>query len=72
MFLDLVMSMGLKRHVFGLTHKNGDPLDLLITREHDSIIPDLPMVARNISDHATILGSLNSSRPEPDGQGNLL
>ena len=63
MFLDLLLSMGLKQHVSGPTHTSGHTLDLLITREHDSIIPEPPVMDRYLSDHAAILCSLNSSKP---------
>ena len=63
MFLDSLLPMGLKQHVFGPTQTSGRTLDLLITREHDSIIPEPPVVDRYLSDHAAILCSLNSSKP---------
>ena len=37
-FLDLLTSMGLKQHVTITAHVSEHTLDLLITREHDSVI----------------------------------
>ena len=38
-------------------------LDLLITREHDPVICSAPVADRYLSDHASVLCSLNSPRP---------
>ena len=53
-FLDLLASMGLKQHM----------LDLMITREHDPVISNVPVADRYLSDHASVLCSLNSAKPD--------
>ena len=62
-FIDLLASMGLKQHITEPTHIGGHTLDLLITREHDSVILDVPVVDRYLSDHAAVLCQLNSVKP---------
>ena len=42
-FLDLLASMGLKQHVNVPTHVSGHTLDLMIKREHDLVIPCVPV-----------------------------
>ena len=59
-FSDLLTSMGLKQHVTVPTHISGHTLDLLITREYDPIICNAPVVDRYLSDHASMLCTLNS------------
>ena len=63
-FLDLLASMGLKQHVNVPTHVSGHTLDLLITREHDPAISSVPVADRYLSDHASVLCSLNSAKPD--------
>ena len=42
----------------------GHTLDLLITREHDPVICSAPVADRyNLSDHASMLCTLNSLKP---------
>ena len=62
-FSDLLTSMGLKQHVTVPTHIRGHTLDLLITREHDPVICSAPVADRYLSDHASVLCSLNSPKP---------
>ena len=63
-FLDLLASMGLKQHVNVLTHVSGHTLDLLMTREHDPVTSSVPVADRYLSDHASVLCSLNSAKPD--------
>ena len=63
-FLDLLASMGLKQHVNVPTHVSGHTLDLMITREHDPVISSVPVADRYLSDHASVLCSLNSAKPD--------
>ena len=62
-FLDLLASMGLKQHVNVPTHVSGHTLDLMIKREHDLVISCVP-VPTDISNHASVLCSLNSANPD--------
>ena len=55
--------MGLKQHVKGSTHEGGHTLDLVITRKHDDIIKNAPVIDRFISDHVAVLCPLNSVKP---------
>ena len=41
----------------------GHTLDLLITREHDPVICSAPLADRYLSDHASMLCTLNSLKP---------
>ena len=63
-FLDLLASMALKQHVNVPTHVSGHTLDLMITREHDPVISSVPVADRYLSDHASVLCSLNSAKPD--------
>ena len=56
--------MGLKQHVNVPTHVSGHMLDLMITRKHDPVISGVPVADRDLSDHASILHSLNSAKPD--------
>ena len=63
-FSDLLTSMGLKQHVTVPTRiSSGHTLDLLITREHDPVICSAPVADRYLSDHASMLCTLNSLKP---------
>ena len=55
--------MGLKQHVKGSTNEGGHTLDLVITRKHDDIIKNAPVIDRFISDHVAVLCPLNSVKP---------
>ena len=57
-FLDTLESMGLKQHVNVPTHELGHTLDLVITRQCDSIILRQPL-----TDHAAVFCPLNSGKP---------
>ena len=62
-FLDLLESMNLKRLVTRPTHERGHTLDLIITRETDSVVHGIPLIGRFFSDHAVITCRLNSIKP---------
>jgi hypothetical protein len=64
-FVDLLLSMGLQQHVEFSTHVSGNILDLVITREVDSILGSLPRPDHIFSDHMAISFGLNSSKPLP-------
>ena len=63
-FLDLLTSMGLKQHLTITAHVSGHTLDLLITCEHVSVSSSVPVADRYLSDHATVLCPLKSSKPD--------
>ena len=62
-FLDTLESMGLKQHVNVPTHELGHLLDLVITRQCDSIILRQPTTGHLSSDHAAVFCPLNSVKP---------
>lgn len=57
-------SMGLEQHIAGPTHNLGHTLDLIITRQPDSIIKNNPTIGQFFYDHAAVLCDLNSTKPE--------
>ena len=62
-FLDILQSFCLEQHVVGPTHVDGHTLDLIITRQSDNIIDNIPKIDCFLSDHAAILCSLRSDKP---------
>ena len=62
-FVDLLLSMGW--HVEFSRHVSGNTLDLVITREVDSILGSLPRPDHLFSDHMAISFGLNSSKLPP-------
>ena len=62
-FLDLLDSMNLKQLVTGPTNQRGHTLDLIITRETDSVVHGIPSIGRFYSDHAVVTCELNSIKP---------
>ena len=57
-FTNLLSSSGLQQHIYGVTHKKGHTLDLLITRDVEPpVICDISITA-GISDHSAILGKM--------------
>ena len=62
-FLDLLTSMRPKQHVTVSIHISGHTLDLVITREYDPIIASAPVADRYLSDHSSVLCSLNTTSP---------
>ena len=45
-------------------HVSSHTLDLMITHEHDLVISCVPVADRYLSDHASVLCSLNSAKPD--------
>ena len=62
-FLDILDNFGLLQHVSGPTHRLGHTLDLIITRNNDSIISSKPVADHFISDHSTVICSLSIKKP---------
>ena len=62
-FNDILNSLGLKQHISQPTHKDGNTLDLLITRVDDDILDGEPVVMDMISDHAAIHFGINLTVP---------
>ena len=63
LFLDLLQSMNLIPHVTGTTYEKGRTLDLVITRETDSVLLDPLKIGHFISDHAVVNCSMDSVKP---------
>ena len=61
--LDLLDSLGLCQHVTQSTHELGHTIDLIITRQSDSIIHGSPTTDRLFSDHLTVLTTLRATKP---------
>ncbi len=57
--LNLFASCGLNQHIICPTHKDGGTLDLLLTRDTDSVLEDKPQVDFRISDYDTVLFKLS-------------
>ena len=62
-FLDLIDSCGLTQSVVGPTHRSGHTLDVVVTREMDSIVKDT-RVLDLISDHAIVACTLQIGKPK--------
>ena len=62
---DLLQSMALKQHVCIPTQHHGHTLDLIITRDSDNLITDLPVTDTFLSDHATVLCNLSILKGKP-------
>ena len=62
-FLDLLHSLGLRQHVNVQTHNKGHTLDLIITRETDSLITSIDHNWLLPSDHASLHFTTNLCRP---------
>jgi hypothetical protein len=57
-FLDLLSSMGLDQHVDKSdmpTHTSGHILDLIITRNSDTLLPTRPLTDYLFLDHITVM-----------------
>jgi len=63
-FLDILDMFNLVQHVSSSTHRDGNILDLLITRRDSTIVLDYSIDEQN-SDHSNILFQLNVSKPPP-------
>ena len=64
-FLDLLSSMGLDQHVDKPTHTSGHTLDLIITRNSDTLLPTRPLTDYLFSDHITVICDLTLGRIPP-------
>ncbi|PIK53332.1 hypothetical protein BSL78_09749 [Apostichopus japonicus] len=62
-FADLLSRLCLRQLVSGATHKSGHTLDLIITRESDTIVSNWIVGPRMMSDHHCIHFGLNVRRP---------
>ena len=65
-FLDLLEATGYQQKVVGATHKHGHTLDLMIVRQEASLLVGVPNVTlhpRNISDHSSIMCTLDLPKP---------
>ena len=62
---DILNATGFHQHVSGMTHRLGNTLDLVITRNSDSILSHEPKIHDFISDHAAICCELKISCPLP-------
>ena len=62
-FLDVLESMALEQHVNTPSHMYGRTLDLIITREHDTLIQNPPTSDYFLSDHCTVLCELYVPKP---------
>ena len=62
-FLDLLECMGLTQHVITPTHRSGHTLDLVITRDLDSLVQASPISDSFLSDHCTVLFELTLCMP---------
>ncbi len=60
---ELLVSYGLVNHVHIPTHKHGNTLDLLITRDNDELIFSKPTTGYMISDHYFVHSNLDFPRP---------
>ena len=56
----------LVQHVQGPTHQSGHTLDLIITREDDRLILSPPVDDIYISDHVSLIFSMQLSKPFPE------
>ena len=62
-FQELLLEFGLKQHVNVATHRDGHTLDLIISRENDSLIMNEPTADYFISDHAFVTCQLAIQKP---------
>ncbi len=62
---DLLTSFGLIQSISGPTHRNGHTLDLLITRQNDSILNGQPTIDSYLSDHWSLLFDVTLRKPAP-------
>lgn len=60
---ELLESMGLQQHVNEPTHESGHILDLIITRQCDSLLANIPVTDCLFSDHFTLICGLTLGKP---------
>ena len=58
-FLSLIESFGLKQHVSGPTHRTGHTLDLVLTRDRDSLVPTGSSQDHCFPDHFAVFCDLS-------------
>ena len=58
-FLSLIESFGLKQHVSGPTHRTGHTLDLVLTRDRDSLAPTVSSQGHCFPDHFPVFCDLS-------------
>ena len=66
-FLDILTYFGLTQHINKPTHNHGHILDLVITRDQQSIAM-LPVVNPAISDHNLVMFELKTHKPEKESK----
>ena len=66
--MDLFTAMALKQYVTVPTNIDGHTLDLLITREQGPVFFSTPVADRYLSDHASVLCLLKSSKFEHEAR----
>ena len=60
---ELLESMDLQQHVNEPTHESGHTLDLIITRQCDSLLANIPVTDCLFSDHSTLICDLTLGKP---------
>ena len=60
---ELLESMGLQQHVNEPTHESGHTLDLIITRQCDSLLAKISVTDCLLSDHSTLICDLILDKP---------
>ena len=68
---ELLESMGLQQHVNEPTHESGHTLDLIITRQCDSLLAKISVTDCLLSDHSTLICDLILDKPPPTEEKNL-
>ena len=68
---ELLGSMGLQQHVNEPTHESGHTLDLIITRQCDSLLANIPVNDCLFSDHSTLMCDLTLDKPPLPKKKNL-
>lgn len=61
--LELLESLGLQQHVDKPTHESGHTLDLIITRQCDSVLTSVPLTDYLFSDHFSLICDLKVRKP---------
>ena len=62
-FLEILESMGFLQNVDKPTHRSAHALDLIITRQCDSVLASAPTTDYFLSDHCSILYDLKVEKP---------
>ena len=64
-FMRSVVDAGLEQHVTKPTHRDGNTIDLLITRPDDNLITDWTVTDKLYSDHFFVGCTLQRKKPQP-------